>query len=55
MLYNEAHEFYQRCKKCDHFHMGEHTDSQVWRHTAKEQLDNLEDHMKEIKKQLMFK
>lgn len=31
------------------------TQNEVWKESVKEKLDNLEDHMKEIKKQLLFR
>lgn len=47
--------FDTRCDGCEQLRNNEHTDSEVQRETFNEKLDNLEDHMKEVKKQLLFK
>lgn len=47
--------FNTRCNSCENLRNIWHTDSEVWKETFNEKMDNLEDHMKEIKKQLLFK
>lgn len=47
--------FDSRCDACKQLRNSWHVDSEVWKETMNEKIDNLEDHMKEIKKQLLFK
>lgn len=47
--------FDSRCDACEQRLNSWHTDAEVWKETTNEKMDNLEDHMKEIKKQLLFK